>query len=114
LTRGSKVHCSQGIEGTPRPLPTDHESALLRIGQEALTNAMRHSHPARIVVSLRFGIAWITLTVRDGGCGFDVGERVGKGFGLAGMHERVAALGGSLSIDSMPGEGTEVSATLPT
>lgn len=56
----------------------------------------------------------MTLTVRDDGKGFDVAERVGKGFGLAGMHERVEALGGSLSIDSKPGEGTEVSATLPT
>ena len=114
LTRGSKISCSQQIEGTPRPLPTDHESALLRIGQEALTNAVRHSRPGRIVVSLRFGTAWVTLAVRDDGCGFDVAERAGKGFGLTGMYERVAALGGSLSIDSMPGEGTEVSATLPT
>jgi signal transduction histidine kinase len=114
LTRDSKIGCSQGIEGTPRPLPADHENALLRIGQEALTNAVRHSRPNKIVVCLRFGTDWVTLAVRDDGCGFDVAGRAGKGYGLTGMHERVAALGGSLSIDSMPGEGTEVSATLPT
>ena len=114
LTRDGKVASSQEIEGTPRPLPADHESALLRIGQEAMTNAIRHAAPAKIVVRLRFGKDWVTLTVIDDGRGFDVAERVGQGYGLTGMHERVAALGGSLTIDSMPGEGTEVSATLPT
>jgi signal transduction histidine kinase len=114
LTRDGKANCSQEIEGTPRPLPADHESALLRIGQEAMTNAVRHAAPNRIVVRLRFGTDWVTLTVNDDGRGFDVAERAGKGYGLTGMHERVAALGGSLSIDSMPGHGTEVSATLPT
>jgi signal transduction histidine kinase len=63
---------------------------------------------------LRFGQGWVTLIVNDNGLGFDVVTRVGKGFGLTGMHERVAGLGGSLSIDSRPGHGTEVSATLPT
>ncbi|MEK7948855.1 sensor histidine kinase [Luteolibacter sp. Y139] len=114
LTRDGKVIAQQEIEGTPRPLSADQESALLRIGQEALTNAARHSGSNRIVVRLRFGSDWVTLTVLDNGGGFDVAERVGKGYGLTGMHERVAALGGSLSIDSRPGEGTEVSATLPT
>ena len=114
LTRDGKVTAHQEIEGTPRPLSADQESALLRIGQEALTNAARHAGANRIVVRLRFGNEWVTLTVLDDGRGFDVAERVGKGYGLTGMHERVAALGGSLSIDSRPGEGTEVSATLPT
>ncbi|WP_265595040.1 sensor histidine kinase [Haloferula sp. BvORR071] len=114
LTRDGKMICSQEIEGTPRPLPADHENALLRIGQEALTNATRHATANKVVVRLRFGTDWVTLTVIDDGRGFDVAERVGTGYGLTGMHERVAALGGSLSIDSRPGHGTEVSATLPT
>jgi two-component system, NarL family, sensor histidine kinase UhpB len=53
------------------------------------------------------------LVVKDDGGGFDVADRVGKGYGLTGMRERVEALGGSLSIDSRAGEGTEVSVTLP-
>lgn len=114
LTRDGKVACSQEIEGTPRPLPAEHENALLRIGQESLTNAIRHAAAGRIGVRLRFGDGWVTLAVRDDGQGFDVSGRSGKGYGLSGMRERVAALGGSLSIDSKPGEGTEVSATLPT
>ena len=113
LTLDSDISCQQQIEGTPVPLPQEHENALLRIGQESLTNAVRHAAPRRIVVRLRFGPGWVTLVVRDDGCGFDVAERVGKGYGLTGMRERVEALGGSLSIDSHAGEGTEVSVTLP-
>jgi signal transduction histidine kinase len=113
LSDNGKISISQEIEGTPRPLPPDHESALLRIGHEALTNAARHAAATEVRQRLRFGNGWVTLTVMDNGKGFDVAAMVGKGFGLTGMHERVAALGGSLSIDSRPGHGTEVSATLP-
>lgn len=113
LTRDSEISCQQQIEGTPRPLPQEHENALLRIGQESLTNAARHAAPRRIEVRLRFGDGWVTLVVKDDGRGFDVADRVGKGYGLTGMRERVEALGGSLSIDSRAGEGTEVSVTLP-
>jgi signal transduction histidine kinase len=114
LTNDINISCEQQIEGTPRPLPHEHENALLRIGQESLTNAVRHAHPRSIQVRLRFGDGWVTLVVKDDGHGFDVADRVGKGYGLTGMHERVDALGGSLSIDSRPDEGTEVSVTLPT
>ncbi|WP_348223547.1 sensor histidine kinase [Luteolibacter sp.] len=113
LTRDNGISCQQQIEGSPRPLPQEYENALLRIGQESLTNAVRHAAPRRILVRLRFGDGWVTLVVKDDGRGFDVAGRVGKGYGLTGMRERVDALGGSLSIDSPAGEGTEVSVTLP-
>jgi signal transduction histidine kinase len=114
LSGDGGISFSQQIEGTPRPLPPSHEDTLLRIGQEALTNAARHANATVITQTLRFGQGWVTFIVKDNGQGFDVVSRVGKGFGLSGMNERVAALGGSLSIDSRPGQGTEVSATLPT
>ena len=114
LESAGGIAFSQQIEGTPRPLPPSHEDALLRIGQEAMTNATRHASATEICQTLRFGQDWVTFIVRDNGQGFDVVSRVGKGFGLTGMNERVSALGGSLSIDSRPGHGTEVSATLPT
>ncbi|MEO5714201.1 MAG: sensor histidine kinase [Luteolibacter sp.] len=113
LTRDTEISCQQQIEGSPRPLPQEYENALLRIGQESLTNAVRHAAPRRILVRLRFGDGWVTLVVKDDGRGFDVAVRVGKGYGLTGMRERVEVLGGSLSIDSRAGEGTEVSVTLP-
>lgn len=114
LTHDTEISCQQQIEGTPRPLPQEHENALLRIGQESLTNAVRHAGSRRLEVRLRFGDGWVTLVVKDDGCGFDVADRIGKGYGLTGMRERVDALGGSLSIDSRSDEGTEVSVTLPT
>lgn len=114
LASAGRITFSQQIEGTPRPLPPSHEDALLRIGQEAMTNAARHASATEICQTLRFGPGWVTFIVKDNGLGFDVVTRVGKGFGLTGMNERVSALGGSLSIDSQPGHGTEVSATLPT
>jgi signal transduction histidine kinase len=114
LASAGRITFTQQIEGTPRPLPPSHEDALLRIGQEAMTNAARHASATEIRQTLRFGPGWVTFIVKDNGQGFDVVSRVGKGFGLTGMNERVSALGGSLSIDSQPGHGTEVSATLPT
>jgi len=114
LTAVGRIAFHQQIEGTPRPLPPSREDTLLRIGQEALTNAARHASASEIRLTLRFGPGWVSLSVKDNGQGFDVVTRVGQGFGLTGMHERVAALGGSLSIDSRPGQGTEVSATIPT
>ena len=114
LSGDGGISFSQQIEGTPRPLPPSHEDTLLRIGQEALTNAVRHASATEIRQTLRFGPGWVTFIVKDNGQGFDVLSRIGKGFGLNGMNERLAALGGSLSIDSRPGHGTEVSATLPT
>lgn len=114
LNGDGRISFSQHIEGTPRPLPQDHESTLLRIGQEALTNAVRHSRATEIRQHLRYGNGWVTLTVKDNGSGFDVAAKATDGFGLTGMRERAAGLGGSLSIDSRSGHGTEVSATLPT
>lgn len=113
LTRGTAVSSRQQIEGTPRPLPQEHENALLRIGQESLTNAVKHAAPNRIGVRLRYGPRWVTLVVTDDGRGFDVASRMGKGYGLTGMRERVDTLGGSLFIDSRSGEGSEVSVTFP-
>jgi signal transduction histidine kinase len=114
LTDTGKIAFHQQIEGMPRSLPPSREDTLLRIGQEALTNAARHASASEISLTLRFGPGWVSLSIKDNGQGFDVATRVGQGFGLTGMHERVAALGGSLAIDSRPGHGTEVSATLPT
>lgn len=114
LAESGGVIFSQEIEGTPRPLPPEHEAALLRIAQEAITNAVRHGSPGRVNTRLRYGSDWFTLIVSDDGKGFDVTGNAGKGFGLTSMAERVAALDGSFTIESSPGKGTEVSATLTT
>ncbi len=114
LGEAGRVIFSQEIEGTPRPLPPEHEAALLRIAQEAITNAVRYASPGRVNTRLRYGSDWFTLIVSDDGKGFDVTGNAGKGFGLTSMAERVAALDGSFTIESSPGKGTEVSVTLTT
>jgi len=91
-------------------------TAVFRIVQEALTNVARHAGAARVAVCIDQSDddeeSGIRLVVEDDGHGFDVANRT-KRFGLLGMRERVAMLGGSLEIDSRPERGTRVEAWLP-
>ena len=110
------------LDGQAYPLPVEAEVALLRLTQEALANVRRHAGAERAAVTLSYLDDQVTLDVYDDGCGFDQaavsgGEAVpggaGRRFGLPGMRERIADLGGVLSIESAPGEGTAVAAALP-
>jgi len=87
------------------------ETALYRIIQEALTNAVKHAGASRVAVEARDDDGVLRLSVSDDGRGFDP-EAPGAGFGLAGMRERVLLLGGSLDVTSSPA-GTHIEATLP-
>ncbi len=87
------------------------EIQLLRIIQEALSNARKHAHADRI--TLRFGGegGWLRATVEDDGVGFDPSSSAAlSGSGLLGMRERAAAVRATLQIDSSPGSGTRVTA----
>ncbi|MEH2089997.1 protein kinase domain-containing protein [Nostoc sp.] len=97
------------IKGTAYSLPTEVENNLLRIGQEALTNAIKYADAAEIRVELVYDNAQCILRVKDDGRGFGVATipSVG-GFGLLGMSERAEHLGAQLSIQSQPGQGTEI------
>lgn len=87
---------------------------LLQMAREALSNTNRHSGARRAVVSLRLDGEDALLTVEDDGRGFDPGRRPGPGhFGLANLHDRAAAVGGSLRIESEPGRGTRIIVRLP-
>ncbi len=98
--------------GQAERLLPELETAIYRIVQEALTNAVKHGHAKRAVVEVSEDSAAVHLTVRDDGQGFDPGADT-EGFGLLGMRERVALLAGQLTIDSSPEGGTTLSATLP-
>jgi signal transduction histidine kinase len=112
--RGAGFH----LDGEPHPLPVEAEVALLRLTQEALANAVRHAAAQRVAVTLSYLDDEVTLDVFDDGVGFDplavppAADRPG-GFGLHGMRERIAALGGRLTVESAPGEGTVVAVSLP-
>jgi signal transduction histidine kinase len=100
------------VEGTPRPLPAGVDLAAFRIVQEALTNVTRHAGPATATVLVRYGADDLTVQVDDGGRGPSATRSPG-GNGIRGMRERVAALGGELTIDARPGGGFRVQARFP-
>jgi PAS domain S-box-containing protein len=97
------------IQGTAYPLPTEVENNLLRIGQEALTNAIKYADAWEIRVELVYENTQCIFRVKDNGRGFGVGSipPVG-GFGLLGISERAENIGAQLSIQSQPGHGTEI------
>ncbi|MEI2580175.1 AAA family ATPase [Scytonema sp. PRP1] len=101
------------IKGTAYPLPNEVENNLLRIGQEALTNAIKYADAGEIRVELVYDNAQCILRVKDDGRGFGVGiiPRFG-GFGLLGMSERAEHIGAQLTIASQPGQGTEIVVTI--
>jgi signal transduction histidine kinase/ligand-binding sensor domain-containing protein len=116
LTSGTDLRAEVSVGGAARRLPEAIEKNLLRVGQEALTNAVRHSGATRVRVRLDYGADGVRLTVADDGRGFDPATRPGgdgDGFGLRGMRERVAQLGGRLDIATRPGAGAEVVAVVP-
>ena len=101
--------------GIERRLPTEIETAVYRIIQEALTNAARHSKADQLKVECLSQDGFLRLLVQDNGRGFDQVQDVKgmKTFGLAGMRERANLLGGRLEIVSSSGNGTQVLATFP-
>jgi signal transduction histidine kinase len=96
--------------GTPRPMHPEVEVTLLRAAQEALTNVARHARASRVGLTLSYMEDIVTLDVRDDGVGFDPGD---DGYGLTGMRQRVTGVGGELAVESAPGEGTAISASVP-
>ena len=111
--------CNFSTSGLPRPLGAEEQLALLRIMQEAVANARRHSGCSSIAVHLAFGGDGVQLDVQDNGRGFDTGALgppdTAGGFGIPGMTERVKRLGGALVIQSQDREspGTLLRASIP-
>lgn len=100
------------VSGTPRPLPVATEVVLLRVCQEALANVRKHAHARSATVRLGYDPDAVRLEIRDDGAGFDP-DRVNGGYGLRGMRTRVSEAGGTLTVRSSPGAGTQVSARVP-
>ncbi len=105
------------VTGSERAVQPEVGTALLRIAQEALNNARRHANAHRIRVGLQYTPEELVLLVEDDGAGFNTSlERTPGaegGYGLFGMEERALLLGGSLQVDSTPGWGTRIRASVP-
>jgi signal transduction histidine kinase len=100
------------VEGEERDTDQTTVTALYRAAQEAVTNARRHGRAGQVTVTVTFGDTDTRLVVTDDGRGFTP-DTPHTGFGLLGMRERVALLGGTVTVDSSPGDGTRVAVTVP-
>jgi NarL family two-component system sensor histidine kinase LiaS len=107
----SGIEVDINIQGNDKLSPATRET-IFRIAQEALANIARHSSAMRAIVSLEYGNGLITLTIKDDGRGFDT-HAGHSGLGLHSMQERAEALGGTLTVQSAPGQGTQVKAAMP-
>jgi len=116
LVAGTQLLLHFNVVGTPRKLSRVVEFNLLRIGEEAVTNAVKHSAASKLDVQIRFEHHKVALQVNDDGRGFDL-EHVPMAQmehqGLAGIRDRVGLLGGTLAINSRPGAHTEILVTVP-
>jgi signal transduction histidine kinase len=113
---GTAVTINVESEGEERSIPDVVAGNLLLLGQEAITNALKHGKPAGITLRLTFAAECLALQIEDDGRGFDlqtVAGPAGGHFGLQGMRERIKRLGGKLAIESSPGNGTRILASVP-
>jgi signal transduction histidine kinase len=94
-------------------LPVAIREDLLRIAQEAISNALRHAKPTAISVTLRLDPSSLVLSVKDNGCAIATAAEIREGFGLVNMRARAKKLNGSLEIRSAPDQGTNILVTLP-
>jgi signal transduction histidine kinase len=107
------------IEASGKPVLLDPavEHDILMVAREAVYNAVKHAQPNQVYVKVEFDDASIRMSVLDDGCGFDPDDAAtasaGEHFGLIGMRERTARLGGRFEIRSAPGAGTELSISVP-
>jgi signal transduction histidine kinase len=107
LTAGTAISIEVVISGLPVTLSEQVENELLRIGQEAVNNAVKHAGATAVMVELSYETNGVTLMIQDNGRGFD-SHQPAPGFGLAGMRERANRIGAEIMIDSQPGGGTTV------
>jgi len=104
-----------------RRLTPEMETTLFRVAQEAMSNVAKHARAENVTLSVDIKPDGVVLEVDDDGCGFDIKNTLaggkngknGSSFGLLGMRERVHLLGGTLSVESQPGQGTSVRVRIP-
>jgi signal transduction histidine kinase len=112
LTADSGVRLESRLEGAPYSLPEQHEANLLRIAQEALTNAVRHAGAGTIEVLLAYRTGSVLLEIGDSGRGMNTAGH-SSGFGIEGMEKRAEQIGGEFKMMTGPGRGTRVIVTVP-
>ncbi|MGD0057993.1 MAG: ATP-binding protein [Verrucomicrobiia bacterium] len=112
MTIGTNLRGEFAMHGEPRRLRPSCEENLMRIQQEAVTNALKHASARTVKVTLSFEEHRVVLAVQDDGIGFDPSNQH-DGFGLLGIRERTTQMKGELTIDSGAGQGTRICVALP-
>jgi len=114
-TVSGRVSCQFEGGGVHHGLRPEHEHELLRIAQEALSNAMRHGQPKTVRIAMNDDSTHWTMSIADDGIGMQEKPELyaQRGFGLTSMRERASAIGGEWRIESGPGAGTRISVRLP-
>lgn len=114
LAHGSPTEVEVTCRGPRRALRGEVEENLLRVAQEAVSNALAHARAGRIDIAIAYGPRTLKLSVEDDGEGFAPGAgRTGRGVGLRSMRERAECIGGHLRVSSRLGRGTLVSVVVP-
>jgi signal transduction histidine kinase len=110
----TSIRCRVTLPQEPLVLDIERSTAIFRIFQESLTNVARHAQATRVEARLEKDVTQIRLQVSDNGKGFDLEEVKGrKSLGLVGMQERALLLNGVIKLESVPGEGTIMSLSIP-
>lgn len=115
LSEETGIRANTVITGMTRPLDLAQETALLRIAQESLANVRKHAQATEVTLTLSYMEDLVVLDIQDDGIGFvaSAEREAGAGVGLNTMRERAEPLGGTVSIESAPGEGTTVVIQIP-
>ena len=117
LLADSGVEARVTVVGSPCPLHPAVADEVIRIGEEAIFNVVRHARASRIEIGVGYGEREFTLRISDDGVGMDDGVLAAGGrdrhFGLMGMRERAAKIGAAFALASRPGAGTEVRVAVP-
>jgi signal transduction histidine kinase len=114
----SVIESNLTVTGEQVRLPSEYETIIFRITQEALTNIIKHAHASHVEVTLKMHPTQIQLAIKDDGIGFDSTQVLGlegqrSGWGLLGIQERTLLLGGQYEIETSPGQGTKIHVTIP-
>jgi signal transduction histidine kinase len=113
VARQGALRVDVDASGVPNKLSADASLCLFRVAQEALNNVARHAQATAVTVQLTPGHNGMQLAISDNGQGFSSEIRRPASLGLASMRERVRLLHGELDIESTPGRGTTVIASVP-
>lgn len=111
VQRSTGVRIKIAADALPSEIPEEHKVSVFRIVQEALNNVCRHAHASSVEITLLAVDNRISVMIRDDGRGFRTPRATG--LGLIGMQERAESLGGELTVDSKPGQGTTIEVSLP-